>query len=110
MSTGGSLSVSTPPGIVLRCAIRSASPRAGLAGSSTTSGTRSLMALIATTHESAPISSQPCSSRARRASVGLWLFPGLRARIRAKTLRKNLSHIKSRREEYRTATGNAQGS
>jgi hypothetical protein len=90
--------------------MKSASPRAGLAGRRTTSGTRSLMAFIATTHDSAPMSSQPCSSRARRARVGLWLFPGLRARIRATTLKENLTHIKSRREEYRTAAGNAQGS
>ena len=33
-STGGSLSVSTPPGTVFRCASRSASPRACLAGRS----------------------------------------------------------------------------
>ena len=32
---------------------------------------------------SAPISSMPCNSRARRASVGLWLFPGLMASISA---------------------------
>jgi len=71
---------------------------------------KSLIALMAVGHESAPINSQPFSSRARRDSVGLWLFVGLRARIRATAMPKNLSHIKSRREEYRTPAGNAQGS
>jgi hypothetical protein len=56
------------------------------------------------------MTSQPFSSRASRDRVGVWLFPGLMARIRATAVTENSSHIKSRREEYRTRACNAQGS